>query len=417
MTEIPANIDKNRLLNAAVVVSALGYFVDVFDLLLFGVVRIKSLTSLGLSGQALTDAGISLQNWQMAGMLIGGVATGILGDKLGRVRALYGTIVLYSLANLANGFVYSIEAYAWCRFVAGIGLAGEIGAGITLVTESLPTRSRGLGATIMAAFGISGAVAAGMLDWFVADWRTAYFIGGGMGLALLALRVRVADSDVFKRAAIARTGVSPGNFFALFNNRERLIRLLNSTLLGVTTWFNTGILLFLSPEFGRAKGIPEPVSVATAVIWFHAGMVSGDVASGLLSQYWRSRLKAMRFFLFLQTIFAVAYLFLPLQHVVHLYVLLLLLGFSGGFWVIFITNASEQFGTNLRATAACTVPSLVRGLFVPMALAFQFLKSPGQTGSPAGSAALVGAVCLASAFWASAGLRETFDKDLDYLEK
>lgn len=409
-------MNNNRLLNAAVIVSALGYFVDVFDLLLFGVVRVKSLTELGLSGQTLTDAGISFQNWQMVGMLIGGIATGIYGDKIGRVRALYGTIALYSVANIANGFVQSLEMYALCRFVAGIGLAGEIGAGITLVTESLPKEKRGLGATIMAAFGISGAVAAGMLDWFVADWRTAYFIGGGMGLALLALRLSVSESLIFKKS-LAQTGVSRGNFLALFNNRDRFLRLAKSTLLGVTTWFNTGILLFLSPEFGRAKGLLEPVSVATAVIWFHVGMVSGDVASGLLSQYLRSRLRAMRFFLLMQLAFVAAYLFLPLQSAMQMYVLLLLLGFSGGFWVVFITNASEQFGTNLRATAACTVPSFVRGLFVPMALSFQFLKSPGQLGSPIWSAIVVGAVCLGLAFWASFGLEETFDKDLDFLEK
>lgn len=269
----------------------------------------------------------------------------------------------------------------------------------------------------MAAFGISGAVAAGMLDWFVSDWRTAYFIGGGMGLGLLALRLSVADSDIFKRAAIGETGVSRGDFFALFNNRDRFSRLVKSTLLGVTTWFNTGILLFLAPEFGRAKGLAEPVSVATAVIWFHVGMVSGDVASGLLSQYLRSRLRAMRIFLILQTVFVAAYLFLPIQSASQMYVLLLLLGFSGGFWVVFITNASEQFGTNLRATAACTVPGFVRGLFVPMALLFQFLKSPGQLDSPIWSAVAVGAFCLGLAFWASFGLQEHFDKDLDFLEK
>ena len=255
-----------------------------------------------------------------------------------------------------------------------------------------------------------------MLDWLVSDWRTAYFIGGGMGLALLALRLSVSESPIFKKS-LAQTGVARGNFFSLFNNRERFSRLAKSTLLGVTTWFNTGILLFLAPEFGRAKGLVEPVSVATAVIWFHVGMVSGDVVSGLLSQYLRSRLRAMRIFLILQTVFVAAYLFLPIQSAGQMYVLLLLLGFAGGFWVVFITNASEQFGTNLRATAACTVPSFVRGLFVPMALSFQFLKSPGQLGSAIWSAVAVGAVCLALAFWASFGLKETFHQDLDFLEK
>lgn len=407
---------NTRILNAAVVVSALGYFVDVFDLLLFGVVRVKSLTSLGLSGQALTDAGISLQNWQMLGMLLGGIGSGVLGDNFGRVRALYCSIALYSLANILNGLAPSVEMYAVCRFLAGIGLAGEVGSGVTLVAESLPTEKRGLGTTLMASFGILGAVAAGSLDWFVSDWRTAYFLGGGLGLVLLALRLGVAESDIFKKVR-TQTGVARGDFFSLFSSRNRLKRLINSTFLGVTTWFNTGILLMLSPEFGVAKGIPQPVSAATAVIWFHIGMASGDMASGLLSQYLRSRLRAMRIFLSLQAVFVAAYLFFPVGNALQMYFLLLLLGFAGGFWAVFITNASEQFGTNLRATAACTVPSFVRGLFVPMALCFQFLKSPAQLGGPVPAAAAVGAVCLALALAASFGLEETFSKGLDYVEK
>lgn len=405
----------SRILNAAVIVSALGYFVDVFDLLLFGVVRVKSLTSLGLSGQALTDAGISLQNWQMTGMLIGGIASGVVGDKFGRVKALYFSIALYSLANILNGMAPSVEMYALCRFLAGIGLAGEVGSGVTLVAESLPTEKRGLGTTLMASFGILGAIAAGSLDWFISDWRVAYYLGGGLGLVLLAMRLGVSESDIFKKVRM-QTGVSRGNFFDFFNDPGRFKRLLFSTFLGITVWFNTGILLMLSPEFGVAKGLREPVSAATAVIWFHIGMASGDMASGLLSQYLRSRLRAMRIFLSLQTVFVAAYLFLPVSNALQMYIMLLLLGFAGGFWAVFITNASEQFGTNMRATAACTIPSFVRGLFVPMAICFRFLKSPAQSGGPVTAAAIVGVVCLAIAFAASYGLEETFSKNLNYVE-
>ena len=388
--EKPTN---SRVLNAAVIVSALGYFVDVFDLLLFGVVRVKSLTSLGFTGQALTDAGISLQNWQMIGMLIGGIASGIMGDKSGRVKALYFSIGLYSIANIANGFANSFEIYALCRFMAGVGLAGELGAGITLVVESLPKEKRGLGTTIVATFGMSGAIAAGCIDWFTTDWRIAYFIGGGLGILLLVLRLRVGESPIFKKIA-AQANVSRGNFFDLFNSRDRFGRLLKSTLLGVTTWFNTGILMLLAPEFGIAKGIVEPIGAAAAVVWFHIGMSSGDLVSGLLSQYLRSRLKAIRIFLLLQTLFVAVYLFAPLSTALQMYVVILLLGFAGGFWAVFITNASEQFGTNIRATAASTVPSFVRGLFIPIALAFKFLKSPAQFSSPIWAASIVGGICL-----------------------
>jgi MFS transporter, putative metabolite:H+ symporter len=407
---------KTKLINAAVVVSALGYFVDVFDLLLFGVVRVKSLTALGFSGQALTDAGISLQNWQMAGLLLGGIGSGILGDKTGRVRALYFSIFLYSVANILNGFAYDIETYAFCRFLAGVGLAGELGAGITLVAEGLPTEKRGLGTTLVAGFGMSGAVAAGLVDTFIPDWQTAYFFGGGLGLLLLVLRLSVAESVLFKKV-LAEKSVSKGNFLALFNTKDKLNRLLRSTLLGITTWFNTGILMFLAPEFGVAKGIIEPISAAVAVIWFHIGMVAGDVSSGLLSQYLKSRIRAVRIFLSLQTVFVALYLFAPLSTALHMYFLILLLGFAGGFWAVFITNAAEQFGTNLRATAACTIPSFVRGLFIPIGAAFKLLKMPDQLGNPIQAAAVVGAICLGIAFWASFGLKETFHQDLDFLEK
>jgi MFS family permease len=401
--------------SAAVIVSALGYFVDAFDLLLFGVVRVKSLTELGLSGQALTDASISLQNWQMAGLFAGGIGAGILGDKLGRVKALYYSIALYSLGTILNGFVDSVGMYAVCRFLAGVGLAGELGAGITLVAESMPKEKRGLGTTLVASIGISGALAAGCMGWFVADWRMAYFIGGGMGLVLLILRLHVSDSEIFHRLK-SRTDVPRGRILDLITDRSRFFRLINSTLLGVTTWYGVGILMLLAPEFGVARGLTDPVSPALAVIWFHAGMVSGDVASGLLSQYLKSRLKAMRLFLALQTVLIGLYLYAPLQSVSQMYLLITLLGFAGGFWAVFITNATEQFGSNLRVTAASAVPSIVRLSFVPMALSFQWLKSAQIMGNTVHAAAVVGAVCLILAFWSSFRLKETFHTDMDYLE-
>ncbi|MEQ1744696.1 MAG: MFS transporter [Saprospiraceae bacterium] len=404
-----------RLLNAAVVVSALGYFVDVFDLLLFGTVRVKSLTALGLSGQALTDASLFLQNCQMVGLFVGGIGAGILGDRLGRVRALYLSIGLYAVGTLLNGFVDSVEMYALCRFVAGIGLAGELGTGITLVAESLPKERRGLGTTIVAAFGMSGAIAAGCMGWFVDDWRTAYFIGGGLGLVLLALRLSVSESPIFLKNRHA-TAVPRGNFWSFFTNKKRFKRLLYSTLLGVTTWFSVGILMLLAPEFGREKGLSQAISAGSAVVWFHVGMSLGDLGSGLLSQRLRSRLQAVRFFLTMQAVVVATYLFLPFDSAAMFYLLLALLGFSGGFWAVFMTNAAEQFGTNLRATAACVVPSFVRVAFVPIAMSFQFLKLPEQMGSPVVAAAMVGAVTLGLAFWASYRLQESFSVDLDYLE-
>jgi MFS family permease len=408
--------NPQRVLNAAVIVSALGYFVDVFDLLLFGAVRVKTLEGLGLSGQAVTDASISIQNWQMIGMFFGGIAAGVLADKIGRVRALYFSIALYSIATLGCGLTNSLLAFTFWRTLAGIGLAGELGTGVTLVSESLPAGKRGLGTAIMATFGMLGAVAAGSMGWLVEDWRVAYYIGGGLGLALLALRLSVGESLVFEKAR-RQTDVERGNFFSFFASGDRFGRLMKSSLLGVVTWFNTGILMLLAPEFGAAKGLPLRVDPALAVIWFHVGMSAGDGLSGLLSQLLKSRLRAIRIFLFLQILCVGAYLFAPLSAVWQMYTLILLLGFAGGYWAVFITNTTEQFGTNLRATAASTAPAIVRVFFIPISAAFQWLKSPFMTGNLITSAALVGAACIGAALWASFRLEESFHKDLDYLEK
>jgi MFS transporter, putative metabolite:H+ symporter len=410
-----ASDQPTKLLNSAVIVAALGYFVDIFDLQLFGVMRVKSLTTMGYSGQALTDAGLTIQNWQMAGLLFGGIATGIIGDKVGRIQALYGSILIYSVATIATGFATNVEMYALCRFISGIGLAGELGAGITLVAESLPTARRGLGTTIVAAFGVLGAVCAGLAEFVFDNWRYAYYFGGALGIVLFIARLRVAESGVFKRVE-ANAGIVRGNLLDLFSDADRRMRLLKSTLVGVSTWFVVGILMYHSPEFGVAKGIEVPILAASAVVWFHIGMSLGDVSCGLLSQYLRSRMLAIRTFICLQFVLAIIYLYLPVQQPFMLYVLLFLLGFSNGFWAVFITNAAEQFGTNLRATAACSIPAFVRGLFIPMSMSFKYLKMPAQFGDLVTAATCVGAVCFALAIWATFGLKDTFSKDMDWVE-
>lgn len=409
-------MSSNRLLNAAVVVSALGYFVDVFDALLFGFVRIRSLNDLGLSGQSVTDTGILLQNWQMAGMVLGGLLSGVLGDKYGRVRVLYLSILLYSVATLLNGLVQTPWEYAVCRFIAGIGLAGELGAGVTLVAEVLPREKRGLGAMIVAAFGLSGAIAAGFIERWLVDWRYCYYFGGALGLLLLALRLSVAESGLFRQLR-TNPELKRGRLADLFRTRERFGRFARSVLAGCTTWFGMGVLTLLAPEFGAARGLPEPALPGPAIVWFHVGIVLGDIASGILSQLWCSRLTVMRRFLTLQALTAGWYLFGPVGSVAQFYGLIFLLGFAGGFWAVFVTNAAEQFGTNLRATVATAAPSLVRGLLVPIAFSFQYLKTPALLGSPLWSAGAVGAVCFAAAFWALYGLQETFGRSLDFVEE
>jgi len=403
----------SSLLNAAVIVAALGYFVDIYDLLLFGFVRVKSLQDLGFSGQALTDTGISLLNWQMAGMLLGGILWGVLGDKKGRVRVLYFSIALYSVANILNGFATSAADYAVYRFLAGVGLAGELGAGITLVAESMPKEKRGYGTMIVAVVGLSGALLAWVIDMFF-PWRVCFFIGGGLGLLLLLLRISVHESGMFRQMQ-TETHISRGNFFALFTNWNRFSRFARCLLIGFPTWFVVGVLITLAPEFGQAKGL-SGITGGNAIAACYTGLILGDIGSGLLSQYLRSRLKVMWIFLALDAAAVAYYLAAGFSTPASFYFAHFILGLSVGFWVIFVTIGAEQFGTNLRATVATSVPNFARGMLVPIGASFKWLKDPAVLGGVLPAAALVGAVCLAIAFLALIGMKETFEEDLNYVE-
>ncbi|MBC7776205.1 MAG: MFS transporter [Phycisphaerae bacterium] len=408
------NTANTKILNAAVIVAALGYFVDIYDLLLFGFVRVKSLTELGFSGQDLTDKGLSLQNWQMFGMLVGGILWGVLGDKRGRVRVLYFSIALYSIANIFNGFATGYADYAFYRFIAGIGLAGELGAGITLVAEVLPKHKRGLGTMLVASIGLSGA----LLAWVIEHnfgWRDCYFIGGALGILLLVLRVSVSESGIFKQVK-QQQHISRGNFFALFTSWDRLSRFLRCIFIGTSTWFVIGVLVFFSPEFGKAKGL-EGILASNAIAIAYIGLILGDLASGLLSQLLRSRVKVMAIFLSLDVLAVLAYLALPFSSPTMFYLSHFILGFSVGFWVIFVTIGAEQFGTNLRSTVATSVPNFARGMQVPINESFKYLKGAAVTGSVITAGYIVGAVCLGIAFIALWGMKETFDRDLDYVEE
>ena len=399
-----------ELLRLPVVVAALGYLVDMYDLFLFSIVRVPSLTDLGLSGTQLLDDGVLMLNMQMAGLLIGGIFWGVLGDKKGRLSVLFGSILIYSLANIANGFVQTVPQYAVLRFIAGIGLAGELGAGITLVSEILPRRIRGYGTTLVATLGVFGAI----LAYFVADvfaWRASYFIGGGLGLVLLVMRVRVFESGIFLKSKTA--DVQRGNILMLFNNGERFFRYIKCILVGLPIWFVVGVLITFSPELGQAMGLDGPVNAGIAVILSFASQAFGNITSGLLSQYTQSRKKVMGLFIVLSFVFSVLYLLLPIDSVYVFYLMCVFLGFSNGYWTLFITVAAESFGTNLRATVATTVPNFVRGAVIPITMLFLFLRDDaGIINSALILAVLTTTIALLS-LWT---LRETFHTDLNYNE-
>lgn len=398
-------------LSLPVVAAALGYFVDIYDLVLFSIVRVPSLKGIGLSGQELIDQGVFLLNMQMAGMLIGGVIWGILGDRKGRLRIMFASILLYSLSNLANALVSGITPYALLRFLAGVGLAGELGAGITLVSEVLHREIRGYGTMIVATVGVSGAILANLIARAF-DWRTAFIIGGVLGLLLLFMRIRLFESGLFR--GMEEKGIRRGDFLSLFTSTDRFFRFLHSILIGLPSWFVVGVLITFSPEFAKVLGVQGAISAGNAVMYCYTGLVAGDLASGLLSQMMKSRKKVVLLFLILTAAAVALYFGASNATPSTFYLICGLLGFGIGYWAIFVTIAAEQFGTNLRATVATSVPNFVRGMTVPITLLFQYLRKP--LGIETG-AITVGALCMAIALFSLSRLRETFHKDLDYFEE
>jgi len=401
---------QRTIIVLAIIAAALGFFVDAYDLLLYNIVRNESLLGLGLSGEQLLSVGIDLLNAQLFGMLIGGIVWGILGDIHGRRSVLFGSIIFYSFATLLNGFAPNVPVYVVCRFIAGFGLAGELGAGVTLVSELMSKENRGYGTMIVAAVGVLGVVAASLVG-NAFPWRTAYFIGGGLGLLLLLLRLGVHESLMFEKSRTVH--ISRGNFLLLFNSIGRFKKYVFLILVAMPIWYAIGILITFSPEIGSALGLSEVPKAGTAILLYYLALTFGDLTNGFLSQMFRSRKKIITIFMFLTAVFYIGYFLLGGRSLFLFYCFCFLIGWSSGYWAVFVTVSAEQFGTNLRATVAVTAPNFVRGLTVVLTLAFKILKTP--LGDVA-SAALIGAVTMLIAFVALSHLEETFGKDLDYFE-
>lgn len=399
-----------QVLTLPVIVIAMGYFVDIYDLILFGVVRVQSLTELGLDKEAITIWGSIILNAQMFGMLIGGIIWGMLGDKKGRLSVLFASIILYSVANFLNAFVSNVEQYAILRFIAGIGLAGELGAGVTLVAEILPKEKRGYGIMIIASFGVLGVVAANLVTE-IFDWRNAYIIGGVLGFMLLILRLGVKESMMFKQHE--HDNIKRGDFLGLFKNKELFGKYIKAIVIGMPLWYVVGVLVMFSPEFAKALNISEKITAGQALMYCYIGLSVGDLASGYLSQQLQSRKKAYAIFMTISIASIVYYFSLSDADASSFYLAVFLLGVFCGYWALFITMAAEQFGTNVRATVATTVPNFVRGSVIPITSSFIFLK---DSFGVLWSAAIVGCIVFTISFLALYMTRETFHEDLDYIE-
>jgi MFS family permease len=403
------------VINLAVIVAALGYFVDIYDLLLFTIVREPSLRALGVLDTNMLAASTKIINWQMVGLLIGGVIWGVMGDKRGRLSVLFGSILLYSVANFATGWVQTVDQYAWARFVAGIGLAGELGAGITLVSELLPKNKRGIGTSLVAGVGLFGAVFAYFIYQYTQDWRLCYKIGGGLGIALLLLRISVAESGMFHTAKA--TAASRGNFLMFFNNKTRFRKYMLAILIGLPTWYVIGILVNLSNRFAKEIYGDNAIDSGRAIMYAYVGIAIGDILTGFVSQLFKSRKKTLYLF-YLSSIVFICLFFSPFNTGDHsMYFICGMMGFSTGFWAIFVTMGAEQFGTNLRATAATTVPNMVRGALPLINLMFKNLFQDSWHWSLVKSGIVTGIIVMAIAVVSAYFTEETFHKDLDYLEE
>ncbi|MDB5001500.1 MAG: transporter [Mucilaginibacter sp.] len=393
-----------------VLVASLGYFVDIYDLLVFSIVRKASLHDIGVADADILSKGQFIINVQMFGLLLGGIVWGIIGDKLGRIKVLFGSILLYSVANFANGLVHDVNTYALIRFIAGIGLAGELGAGITLVTETLSKEKRGYGTMIVAVIGLFGAAAAYAVATY--GWRNAYFVGGGLGVLLLLLRLGTFESGMFK--TMEQSNASKGNFFMLFTNFDRLKKYLYCILIGAPLWYVVGVLVTLSPEFGKALGAQTPLSAGEGILYTYIGISIGDIVAGLLAQITKSRKLTMTVFLTVSIV--TSFIYLGSSGITHNHFVWIcfFMGCSVGYWATFVTIAAEQFGTNIRATVTTTVPNFVRGSLIPINIAFNALVV--HYGMVRSGYIMMIILTLISLFSLSQ-LNETFGKDLNYIEE
>ncbi|GDX52821.1 MFS transporter [Bacteroidota bacterium] len=400
---------NHKILNIAVIVAALGYFVDIYDLILYLLVRVPSLHAIGIPDAQMKEVSIQLFNYQMVGMLLGGIVWGILGDKKGRMTALFLTILIYSLANIANGFVETVEQYKWLRFIAGFGLAGELGLGITLVAESMSKESRGYGTMIVAAIGLLGTVLAYLIsEW---GWRETYWLGGALGLALLGLRIYIHESGMFHQ--VKTQSVSRGNFLSLFNNRKQFTKYLLCILVGLPVWFVIGILITFSNEFAAYFHVDGGIVPSKAVVLHYIGASIGSIVTGVLGQVLHSRKKSLNISILSLLLFTIGYFFCFNASSTIFYTVIFLMGISQGYWGVFVTVASEQFGTNIRSTITTTVPNFVRGAAAIMTTLWQSMSvSMGIWNA----AIIIGGVVILLSLIATYLMEETFGKELNYTE-
>lgn len=394
----------------AIIASALGFFVDLYDIMILSVVRKPSLLAMGVAEADLLSKGVWLINIQMAGMLIGGFIWGIIGDKMGRLSVLFGSIILYSSATFANAYAPNFEIYLLLRFMAGIGLAGELGAAITLVTEQMPQKFRGIGPAIIGGCGMLGAIFGAYIGGKY-SWQFTYQLGGGLGFVLLILRLGVLESGLFNEMK-GKTS-NRGDLRLLFKNKDYIKKYISICVLGFPVWYVNGVVMTFTPEIAKAWGMTQAPTVSEVVIYYFLGLTFGDLTGGFVSQYFQSRKKAIRLYLSLYALAAIVFFVVGNQSALIYKGLILFLGFCVGYSIVLLTLAAEQYGTNIRATVTTSSLNILRATVIPQTLLFEFLNPYIGT---VNSAMAVGVVAILLAFWGLSNLEETFHKDLNYME-
>jgi putative MFS transporter len=408
------NQKQYGILSLPVIVGALGYFVDIYDLLLFTIVKKDSMLGVGSTEASILVDSTKVINWQMFGLLLGGIIWGVFGDKKGRLSVLFGSIILYSVANFLTGYVETVNQYAAARFISGLGLAGELGAGITLVSELLPQKKRGVGTSLVAGIGLFGCVAAYFTYDLTDNWRLCYKIGGILGILLLLLRVTVAESGMYKQ--VREQNISKGNFLMFFTSARRFKKYVLAILIGLPTWYVIGILVNQSDKFAAAIYGDKTLVSGKAIMFAYVAIAIGDILIGFVSQYFRKRKTALLIFYLLCIIGLVLFFSGVNNSNARMYAISAFLGFSTGFWAIFVTMGAEQFGTNLRATAATTIPNMVRGALPLINMLFLDLFQKSWQWSLVRSGIVTGIIVMTVTLIAFYFTEETFHKDLNYVE-
>ncbi len=410
MAQFFATIFRQRNLVLAIVASSMGFFVDLYDIIIVSVLRRSSLLDLGIAEADLQAKGVLLLNTQMAGMLLGGFLWGMLGDKKGRLSVLFGSIALYSITTFLHAYAPNYEVYLLLRFLAGIGLAGELGAAVTLVSEQMPPKWRGMGPAIIGSFGMLGAVAGAYIGGHY-SWQFTYQLGGGMGLVLLLLRLGVMESGLYRNLQGAQ--VRQGDLWLVLRDRKQLLKYCAIILMGFPGWFVNGVVMTFTPEIAAGMGMQEIPSVSMVFTVFFLGFTFGDFSCGLVSQWLQSRKKAIFRYLSAFTLLMITYFAIGYRSVQIYYTLFFLMGISVGYTIVLITNGAEMFGTNIRSLVTTSSLNLLRASVIPQATLFNLLT---HSMGAAKAAALVGILSVAIAFWAYTQLEETFHKDLNYVD-